>query len=336
MKWGVAAVAAALCFTSTAGTADEIKLTFATNAGPNRSPHPEVSLPWAERINEAGKGLVNVNVVQGFTIVTPQTFYARVQNDVVQIVYGLQGSVGGVFRLSDVVRVPYLVEKGDLGSVAFWRLYKTGLLDADYKDVHPLALGMYPQSAMHLAKQPKSILDLSGLKIVANSKVTGDIIEKLGGTPITILIQETYEALQRRTVDGTITGYPAIIAFKFNEVAPVHVDAQLGGGATMLVMAKKKWQELPEALQRLLDENSGEALSRRYGAANDAEWVEAQDFAKAQKNTIIIPTAEQDAAFRRKLEPVADNWVKDNPNGAAVLSKFRELMAQARAETGKK
>ena len=82
MKWGVAAVAAALCFTSTAGTADEIKLTFATNAGPNRSPHPEVSLPWAERINEAGKGLVNVNVVQGFTIVTPQTFYARVQNDV--------------------------------------------------------------------------------------------------------------------------------------------------------------------------------------------------------------------------------------------------------------
>ena len=337
MKWGLAAVAIIFCLAATSVRADEIELTFATNAQPNQSPHPEVSIPWANRINAAGKGLVHIKVVQGFSLVTPPTFYERLQNDVVQIVYGLQGSVGGVFRLTDVVRIPYLVRKGETGSVAFWRLYKSGLLDSDYKDVHPLALATYPQAVLHLASRPKSILDLSGLKIVANAKMTANIITKLGATPISILIQETYQGLQRRTVDGVITGYPAIIVYKFGEVAPVHVDAELGGGATMVAMAKEKWNKLPRAVQTLLDENSGEALSRAYGAADDAEWKAGRKAAMAAKGqTIIVPTAAEDRAYQRALGPVAEDWVKDNPDGAAVLAKFRQLLSDARAEIEQK
>jgi TRAP-type C4-dicarboxylate transport system substrate-binding protein len=336
--WGFAVAAIVLCLTVAPSVrAEEIELTFATGAQPNQSPHPQVSLPWAERINEAGKGLVHIKVVQGFGVVTPQTFYERLKNDVVQIVYGLQGSVGGVFRLSDVVRIPYLAPNGEIGSVAFWRLYKSGLLDSDYKDVHPLALGMYPQAVLHLTKRPNSILNLAGLKIVANAKMTGDIIQKLGGTPISLLIQETYQGLQRRTVDGVITGYPVITVFKFNEVAPFHVDAELGGGATMLAMTKEKWNKLPPAVQKLLDENSGEALSRAYGVANDAEWVAGRKAAMAMKDqTIVVPTAAEHQAYQRELAPVADDWVKDNPDGAAVLAKFRELLSQAQAEVGQK
>ncbi len=337
MKWGFAATAILLCLAATSVQADEIELTFATGAQPNQSPHPEVSIPWANRINAAGKGLVHIKLVQGFSLVTPQTFYERLQNDVVQIVYGLQGSVGGVFRLTDVVRIPYLVRKAEVGSVAFWRLYKSGLLDSEYKDVHVLALAMYPQAVLHLAKPPTSILNLSGLKIVANSKMTADIIQKIGGTPISILIQETYEGLQRHTVDGVITGYPAITAFKFGEVAPVHVDAELGGGATMVVMAKAKWQKLPAAVQAFLDENAGETLSRAYGAANDAEWEAGRKATMAGKGqTIIVPTAAEDQAYQRELEPVAEGWVKDNPDGAAVLAKFRALLAEAQAGSEQK
>jgi TRAP-type C4-dicarboxylate transport system substrate-binding protein len=337
-KWGSLAVAAiALCLGTTSLRAEEVELTFATNAVPNQAPHPQVSIPWANRINEAGKGLVHIKVVEGFSMVTPQTFYERLKNDVVQIVYGLQGSVGGVFRLTDVVRIPYLAPNGELGSVAFWRLYKSGLLDGDYKDVHPLALAMYPQAVLHVAKKPNSILDLSGLKIVANSKMTGDIIKSLGGTPISLLIQETYQGLQRRTVDGVITGYPVITVYKFGEVAPVHVDAELGGGATMVAMTKEKWNKLPPAVQKLLDDNSGEALSRAYGVANDAEWVAGRNAAMAMKDqTIIVPTPAEHREFQKKLAPVAETWVKDNPDGAAVLAKFREVLAQAQAESKQK
>jgi TRAP-type transport system periplasmic protein len=337
MKWGLVAAAIVFWLAATSVRADEIELTFATGAQPGQSPHPQVSLPWADRVNAAGKGLVRIKVVEGFSVVTPQTFYDRLKNDVVQIVYGLQGSVGGVFRLSDVVRIPYLVRKAEIGSVAFWRLYKSGLLDSDYKDVHPLAIAMYPQAVLHSAKRPNSITDFSGLKIVANSKTTGDIITKLGGTPISLLIQETYPGLQRHTVDAVMTAYPAMVAFKFGEVAPIHVDAQLGGGATMLIMAKEKWNKLPPAVQKLLDDNSGEALARLYGIENDAQQESGRKAAMEMKDqTMVVPTAAEDEAFQKKLAPVADDWIKDNPDGAAVLAKFRQLLTQAGAEPAQK
>jgi len=337
LKSVLALAALLVCVVATAVRADEIELTFATGAPPGQSPHPQVSLPWVDRVNAAGKGLVHIKVVEGFSVVTPQTFYDRLKNDVVQIVYGLQGSVGGVFRLSDVVRVPYLVRRAEIGSVAFWRLYKSGLLDSDYKDVHPLSIAMYPQAVLHSAKRPSAIDDFSGMKIVANSKMTGDIITKLGGTPISLLIQETYAALQHRTVDAVMTAWPALVAFKFNEVAPVHVDAQLGGGATMLIMAKEKWNQLPPAVQKLLDDNSGETLARLYGVENDAQQESGRKAAMDMKDQIMLePTAADDQDFQRKLVPVAEDWVKDNPDGAAVLAKFRALLSQVQAELGPK
>jgi hypothetical protein len=51
---------------------------------------------------------------------------------------------------------------------------------------------------------------------------------------------------------------------------------------------------------------------------------------------MMVPTAAEDQAFQQKLAPVADDWIKDNPDGAAVLAKFRELLAQAQTEIGQK
>lgn len=330
-----AALAAALGLVAGTAVAEEMTLSFATGAPPGQAPHPQVSLPWAAQVNAKGTGVVKINVIEGFTVVAPQNFYARLLNDVVQVASGLQGSVGGVFPLTDVARIPYLVEKAEFGSVAFWRLYKTGLLDSDYKDVHPLSLDMFPQGVLHLVKAPKSIDDFSGLKLVANSKMTSDIILKLGATPITILIQETYQALQRHAVDGTATGYPAVRAFKFDEVAPYHLDAMLGGGAHMVIMAKKKWEALPEAVQKVLDENSGEALARKYGKINDEEWNQGRARLVAMASqTVVAPTPAEHEMFKRKFASIADDWIKENPRGAEVLAKFRELLAQAKKEIG--
>jgi TRAP-type C4-dicarboxylate transport system substrate-binding protein len=126
-------------------------------------------------------------------------------------------------------------------------------------------------------------------------------------------------------------------AFKFNEVAPVHIDAQLGGGATMVIMTKQKWNQLPPAVQKLLDDNSGETLARAYGIENDAQQEAGRKVAMELKDqTMIVPTAAEDEAFTRKLAPVADDWVKENPNGAEVLAKFKALLAAVQAEQTQK
>jgi TRAP-type C4-dicarboxylate transport system substrate-binding protein len=134
-------------------------------------------------------------------------------------------------------------------------------------------------------------------------------------------------------VDGTVTGYPAVLPFKFHEVTSWHLDAKLGGGAGMVIVAKKKFDALPAAARKLLDDNSGEALSRRYGATNDSEWHKGRAAVVAMAgHTVVAPTPEQHEMFKRKMAPLADEFAKSVPNGAAVVAKFRELLAQVEKE----
>ena len=331
------AVRAALCALALGcafapASAQQVSLVFATTTGPQQPGTPQVLHPWAARVNTAGKGVVQIEVRDGPAIASPQNYYDRLQNDVVQIAWGVPGSVG-IFLLTDVARMPYVAGKGEHGAAAFWRLYTSGLLDAEYRDVHALGFGAFPATLIHLARAPKSVEDFGGLRLIANSKVAAETIAKLGATPVTLLIQEAYTALQRHTVEGIVTGYPGILPFKLQEVTTAHIGVHMGGGMSFLIMAKKRFDALPAAARKIIDDNSGEPLSRRHGAFNDSEDLRARNVLRAMPDQVLVePTAAQHDMFRARLAPVVDEWAKSLPGGDKVLAKYRELFAQVQKE----
>jgi TRAP-type C4-dicarboxylate transport system substrate-binding protein len=330
----VKAALAAVAFASGAApvAAEEISLVFATTTGPQQPGTPQVLHPWAATINEKGKGVVQIEVRDGAAIASPQNFFDRLQNDVIQVTWGVPGSVG-IFLLTDVARMPYVGSKGEQGAVAFWRLYKSGLLDAEYRDTHALEFGAFPPTLVHMAKAPRSIEDFSGVKLVANSKVAAETIAKLGATPITLLIQEAYQGIQRRTVDGIVTGYPGILPFKLQEVTNAHIGIHMGGGMSFMIMAQKKFASLPAAAQKIIDDNSGEALSRKHGAFNDSQHEYAKGVLQGMPDQQVIePTAAQHEMFNKRFAPVVEEWAKATPGAEPVLAKYRELLAQVQKE----
>jgi TRAP-type C4-dicarboxylate transport system substrate-binding protein len=120
------------------------------------------------------------------------------------------------------------------------------------------------------------------------------------------------------------------------EVVNTHITTNLGGGMSFLIMAKKKFDSLPTAAQKILDDNSGEAVSRKHGAFNDADEQRARQFLKAMPNqTLIEPTPAQHETFRKRLAPLADEWAKATPGAEPMLAKYRELLAQLEKEDGK-
>jgi TRAP-type C4-dicarboxylate transport system substrate-binding protein len=313
-------------------TAEEVTLIFAPSIPPQRTPGPQILKPWAERINAAGKGVVQLEMREGTAVSNGSNFFDRVQNGVVNIAWGVTGGIGS-FLLSDVARIPYVGDNAEHASVAMWRLYKSGLLDHEYRDTVPLEFGAYAPASIHLARAPKSIEDLSGLRLIANSKIAAEAIAMLGATPTTILIADAYGALQRHTVEGIVTGYPGIPPYKMQEVVNTHISTNLGGGMSFLIMAKKKFDSLPAAARKLIDDNSGEALSRKHGAFNDADELRARNFLQALPGqTLIDPTPAQHEAFRKRLAPLADEWAKSTPGAEPVLAKYRELLAQVQKE----
>jgi TRAP-type C4-dicarboxylate transport system substrate-binding protein len=191
----------------------------------------------------------------------------------------------------------------------------------------------FPPSGVHYAKQPKTLENLKGLKIATGSKVTADAIERLGGTPLSMVTSDYYTAVQRSMVDAVLVQWTAFQPFKLQDVTFYHLETKLGGAAGMVFMAKKKYDALPAAVKKILDDNSGEAESRVYGKFWDDVDNEGRDMVKAlgDKHQIVQQTPEMAAQWRKAVEPVIGDWVKSTPDGEKVLAAFREQSAKVKA-----
>lgn len=331
---GFAATVAALAIAGAASiaTANEATLIFATVSPTGNPLNTKIFVPWAQRINEQGKGVVKIDVREGTTLANFGNVYTRVLDDVVQVGWALQDAIGGKFVLSEVGGLPLLFDKSEHGSAAFWRLYKTGVLGAEYAEVVPLMLAPLGQVLVSLAKTPKSVDDLGGAKLMVGGKIQGDIAKRLGATPISLQWSEIYEGLQRGTIDGAVTGWSTVAALKLGEVVTYHVDAPLGTSVGMIFMAKKRYDMLPAAARKVIDNNLGEGESRRIGVHFDGTAAAARAAAKASgKQSVIELSAEQAKAWQHKLSPVVDDWAKSRPGGEKALESFRAILAQVKA-----
>jgi TRAP-type C4-dicarboxylate transport system substrate-binding protein len=316
-----------------AASADETNMIFDI-IGPTRSAAMINALePWAAKINEQAKGMIHIDVREGVTLANFENIYDRVLDDAIQIGWGMQNAVAGKFPLSEVPAVPFLVKSAQAGSVAFWRLYKTGLLDSEYDQIVPLATGMLGAGGLHVSAPLKSFDDLGGLKLIVAGQMQSKTIAALGGTPISIPLTDMYQAVQRKTVDGAIIGWGGVRAFKLEQVAPYHIDVTVGTSISMVFIAKKRFDALPAAVQKILLDNSGEPLSRQYGIAVDGEAAGIRDAVMAEdgQKTVTVPAAAM-AKWQKEVQPVVDQWAASRKNGREVLDKYRALYAQAAAE----
>jgi TRAP-type C4-dicarboxylate transport system substrate-binding protein len=329
-------IASALLLLVLAASADAqepVTLKFATLSTADGPLNQRMLHPWAARVNEAGKGVVQLDVRDGFAIANYNNIYDRVLDDVVQVAFTVTGSIAGKFALSDVVDLPMLFDRPDDASVAYWRLYKSGALDSEYTEIVPLYLVTLANSGLHLDRAPPAPDDIRGLKIVASSKITARIVEALGAVPISLQQNEMYTALQRRAVDGTYGAWTSFPAFKLGEVTNYHIEAKLGGAPAMVFMAKKSFDALPAAARKVLEDNSGEAASRLFGEY----WMNLDSEVRQQykantAHTLAELTPAQLREWQERLQPIYTQWLEDTPGGNAVLTKYRALLQQVSAE----
>jgi TRAP-type C4-dicarboxylate transport system substrate-binding protein len=334
MKLIASVAAIALALAAVPAGAEEIVLKFATTNAPTSRLVTTNLRPYAQAITDDGKGLVKVETYDGQSIANQANHLDRTLADVIQIGWGLTSTFGGKFPRSDAGALPFVSDDSESASVAFWRIYKKGLLDAEYGDIHPLILSYLTQAGLHLRKPMKSLTDLAGLKLVASGWATGQAISKLGAAPLTIPLNEMYEAIQRGTADGAMVSWTSFNPFKLAEVTIYHVDTTLGTAPAFVYMAQKKYASLPAEVRAVLDRHTGEAEARRFGAWWDGEKKAglADVVARNDVNRQIVHlTAAQADSWKAKTLSIQEEWAKNVPDGAKVLAAYEEELAKVKA-----
>src|ERR1700733_9702875 len=122
----------------------EVQRLLFTSLSPPNSPNSAFFNEWAKRVNEKAKDTVKVEERDGLALANYDNVYSRVLDDVVQIVWATFPTLAGKFPLAEVPGLPFVSDNSEHASVALWRLYKTGLLRAEFNDVGPVWVAVYP------------------------------------------------------------------------------------------------------------------------------------------------------------------------------------------------
>ena len=335
LNWKAALAAAAFLGLSSAAIAQDVRLYF-TSQSPAGSRNVAWFTEWANRVNAQSAGTLKVEVKEIGPLANFGNAHARVLDDVMQSGRAPHPLIGGKFPLSEVAGLPFLADDSEQAAVALWRLYRSGALDAEYTEVIPIWLGIFPQNQVHFRKPVQSINDLRGFKISSSARTQGQLTARLNGAPISIQTTDVYEALQRGTIDGAMLSWAAFVPYKLAEVTAYHVEAPIGAWTFMFFMSRAKWNALPAAAKKALEANGGEAQSRAWGKFLDGEFANARAAVAAMANhTIVQLSPQQRDAWRTAAIPVIDEWKKTRPSGDAAGQKtieaYSKLLAQVKA-----
>ena len=312
--------------------AQDTKLVL-TSMSPAGTHNSRFFVDIAERLTKASNGTLRVESRDGTTLANFGNVYQRVNDDVVQIGWALLPLLEGTFPLSTVGALPLVTDNPADGSTAFWRLYKSGALDAEFKDVVPLSLMVHVPYQIHLAKTPKSFDDLGGVNIIAASKANASVVRALNGTPLSLDPGDIYESIHRGLAGGTIISWTSVEPYKLDEVTTYHLEGPFGTTTSMLFMSRKKYDSLPSAARKAIDSIGGEALSREFGKyLGDQAALSRKPVAASDKHTIKTLSDAEVKMLEPKLGPLVDEWVRAQPGRQEALAKFRTIYADVRTK----
>jgi TRAP-type transport system periplasmic protein len=327
-----AVVATAIAMSAAGARADgPMQLRFGYPNPPNTSQYTDLIHPWAEKVNKEADGLVNVKLFVGNSLVDMRSTFDRVRNGVADIGFCILGPVSTQFPQTLVATLPFVANDAHEAGLALQRLYDRGIIAGEWSKVKPLAFGIYPDLTFHTVPMVKTLDDMKGLKLSVQGRIAGQTLEALGGTPISLPLDEVYEALQRGTIKGTAIGLPGVTAYKLTDIVKHHVLEPFGAAEVAVIMNKASYAKLPAKAKHVIDTNSGTFFTNWFNKFVDGSTQEAIDDIRHMKGQTVEPlSAEQREIWIKRIQPVIADWEKHTPDGAHVLAAFRKEVADIR------
>jgi TRAP-type C4-dicarboxylate transport system substrate-binding protein len=162
------------------------------------------------------------------------------------------------------------------------------------------------------------------------------VLEALDANPVGMPVPALPQALSKKVVDGALIPWEIIPPLKIQELTEYQIEGpnslRFGTTTFQISMNMDSWNRLPADLQKVFEEQSGEAWWREVGEIWTRTEVGGLKVATDAGNEHIVLTDAEVEAFRKKLEPVVDRWIKEvgekGIDGVALVSAARAAIAR--------
>ncbi len=284
---------------------------------------------WCKEVEKRTQGKVKVRHFPGATLTSPAQTYDSIIQGVVDIGNCVLGYTMGKFPLSEILDYPLGYPSGYVATKVANEYFKK-FHPKEFDDVKVMYFHAQGPGLLHTKKPVNKLEDLKGMKIRtfgSNAK----LMSYLGGAPVAMPMGDAYDAISKGVADGLMCGYEALKGWKLGEVIKFTTE-NYGTAYTatfVIAMNKAKWNSLSPDVQKIIEQINTEWVEKQ-GKLWDTMDDEGRDFSTKRGNKIIKLSAEENARWATKAEPLFDEYVKKskekNLPGDQVLKFIRDYI----------
>jgi TRAP-type C4-dicarboxylate transport system substrate-binding protein len=265
----------------------------------------------------------------GGTLTPADKCYDGVVKGISDIGYSVLAYTRGKFPLTEVSDLPLGMKSGLVATKLindYYKKFKPKELD----EVKIMYLHGHGPGVLHTKKEVKTLEDLKGMKIRCTG-MAAKIAKALEATPVAMPMGETYDALSRGVVDGSMAPQESLQGWKWGEVVRFTTENFGSSYSTgfFVVMNKQKWNALPPDVQKIIEQVNEEYIEKQ-GKLWDEIDKAGRDYTIKLGNKIIPLSQEEDWKWQKAVKPLLDEYKKNMKDkglpGEEVLSFYLQTI----------
>jgi len=282
----------------------------------------KAGISWAQEVEKRTEGKVRITVFPGGTLTKANQCYDGVVKGISDIGMSCFAYTRGRFPVMEAVDLPHGYPNGHTATRVANEF--AGIMQpAELSDVKVLYIHAHGPGLLHTKKPVRTLDELKGMKI-RSTGLSAKVTASLGGVPVAMPQPSTYEALQKGVVEGTFSPIETLKGWKQGEVVKSTTDCHGIGYTTAMfvVMNRDKWNALPQDIQNIIDEVSGEWVAV-HGEVWDSSDNDGREYTLSLGNEIVSLSTEENERWAAAVRPIIDEYVnlkeeKGLPGGKAV------------------
>jgi TRAP-type transport system periplasmic protein len=320
--------------------AQEVTLKFHHIWNPQAMASVQLIVPWCDKIASESAGKLKCQILPSMSGGgTPPQLVDRVKDGVDDLIITLPGYTAGRFPTTEVFELPFMTNSAEVGARATWDFFSK-YSTKEFIGTKLLATWVHDEGYVHTnGRQVKTLADFKGLKMRAPTRQTNKLLATLGASPVGMPLPAIPDAVAKGTIDGFLLPWEVMPSLKLQEMVKFHSETDpsrpaLYSATFVFAMNQARYDSLPADLKKVIDNNSGAALSQQIGKIWDSSQGAGRKAAQDRGNSFyMIPASELDNWVKASA-PLYDDWVTDmdkrGNNGKAMLSEARELLVKYR------
>jgi TRAP-type C4-dicarboxylate transport system substrate-binding protein len=273
------------------------------------APHKNTVLAneWVKEIEKRTSGKVRITVFPGGTLTPADKCYDGVVKGISDMGMSVLAYTRGKFPLTEVVDLP-LGYKGGAAATRLINQYYQQFKPKEFNEVKILYLHAHGPGILHTKKAVHRLEEIQGMRI-RSTGLSAKVVSALGGIPVAMPMGETYDALQRGMVEGSMAPMEALEGWKWGEVVKCTTENFGSAYSTgfFVVMNKDKWNALSPDIQKIIEKINLEWIERT-GVLWDEIDKSGRAFSLKLGNQIVSLTKEEDQKWAKAVRPILDEY----------------------------